>query len=81
MKKETVAALIFTSGIALAQAPMPALKQVMQGTTLPASNLIFDVRKTVPKDDSEWKAVSTASNGYRGNRETPAGGGQEAGKR
>jgi cytochrome c556 len=56
------------AGAATAQAPVPfkpkpigTLKQVMRSVPLPSSNIIFDVQKTAPKDEDEWKTVENAS--------------------
>lgn len=41
--------------------PVATVKQVMQGITIPASNVVFAVAGTAPTDDAGWQAVEASA--------------------
>ena len=43
--------------------PMPVVRQLMQSTTVPASNVVFAVADQVPADDAGWQQVQASAQG------------------
>lgn len=43
--------------------PMPVVRQLMQSTTVPASNVVFAVADQVPADEAGWQQVRTSAQG------------------
>jgi hypothetical protein len=41
--------------------PIATVKQVMQGITIPASNVVFAVAGTAPTDDAGWQIVEASA--------------------